>query len=464
MCSVNLQKRRQKEDGLVSVIKYEGENDVFVWKHPIEDFNLGSQLIVHESQEAIFFVDGKALDLFTAGRYTLSTENLPILEKLYTLPTAGKDFFHSEIYFVNKVTQMGIKWGTDSKVRLFDPGSGIHIEIGACGNFNILVGDSRKFLLKVIGTSNDFTQNDLLGQEGYGVNCMVGKFKALVMNRVKVNLARAIKELNINILEIDQHIDVLSERMRSIINETLDTYGLFMPEFFITSVLTPDDEPNFRRLKQQFAEKTLRICEEEIRKAEAEAARERRLVEAQTEAQLKMVGAQGEAEALKIKAQAEAEAYKMQAFAEAAEMQAKGYTYQQETARQVSLEAMKNGITGDGTGSGGLGDIASLGVSLGAMGGILNMTKDALTPVMNDSTQMGTRFGNVIQGNIPEGNKSNTMTASWSCACGAIGISSKFCPDCGAKRPEQVQLETWDCSCGATGNKSKFCPECGAKR
>ena len=72
-----------KKDGLASIIKYEGDNDVFVWKHPIEDFNLGSQLIVHESQEAIFFRDGQALDLFGAGRYTLETQQLPLLEKLY---------------------------------------------------------------------------------------------------------------------------------------------------------------------------------------------------------------------------------------------------------------------------------------------------------------------------------------------------------------------------------------------
>ena len=57
----------------ISVIKYEGSNEVLAHKHPKEDFTIGSQLIVHESQEALFFRDGKALDLFTAGRHTLVT-------------------------------------------------------------------------------------------------------------------------------------------------------------------------------------------------------------------------------------------------------------------------------------------------------------------------------------------------------------------------------------------------------
>lgn len=467
---VDVQQQMEKENiknkGLASVIKYEGGNDVFVWKHPIEDFNLGSQLIVHESQEAVFFKDGRALDLFGAGRYTLATQNLPILEDLYKLPTNTDTVFHSEIYFVNMTTQMGIKWGTDSKVRLFDPASGLHIEIGACGNFNLKVINSRKLLLKLVGTTQELGQGDLATTGEYATSQMVGKFKALIMNKVKSNLARAIKEQNINILEIDEYIDVLSERIRVIINETLEEYGLFMPEFYITSVLTPDDDPNFRRLKQQFADRTLRVREEEIRRAEAEAAQSRRIVEAQTEAQLKLVGAQGEAEALKIKALAEAEAYKAQAFAEAEEMRAKGYTYQQETARQVGLEAMKNGLFGGEGASGGIGDIAGLGVTLGAIGGVVNMTKEVLNPMMTDYSQMGAGFANAVNHQEPtqipnEVQNTASSVVTWNCTCGASDITSKFCPECGAKRPEAT---TWNCTCGKQGITSKFCPECGNRR
>ena len=104
---------------------------------------------------------------------------------------------------------------------------------------------------------------------------------------------------------------------------------------------------------------------------------------------MKVIGAQGEAEALKIKKQAEAESYKMQAEAEAAEMRMKGYTYQQETARQVGMEAMQNGITGGEGGGGTLGDVASLGVTLGAMGGVIGMTKDVISPALDGASQIG---------------------------------------------------------------------------
>lgn len=446
-----IEKERVKNQGLASVVKYEGGNDTLVWKHPIEDFNLGSQLIVHESQEALFFRDGRALDLFGAGRYTLATQNLPLIETLYKLPTNTDEVFHSEVYFVNLTTQMGIKWGTDSKVRLFDPASGLHIELGACGNFSLRVKDSRKLVLKLVGTSNEMSTADVVGVELFGITLMVGKFKALIMNKVKSNLARIIRENNINVLMVDEYIDVISDRLKYVINEVLDDYGLIMPEFFVTNIMTPDDDPNYRRLRQQFADKTLRVREEEIRKAEAEAAQARKLLEAQTEAQLKMVGAQGDAEALKIKAMAEAEAYRAQAFAEADEMRAKGYTYQQETARQVGLEAMKNGITGngDGSGAGMLGGLAGLGMSLGAMGSVINMTKDALNPMMSDATTIGQTV--VAQ----------TAGDTWECSCGAKGITSKFCPECGSPKPVK---ETWDCACGMRGITSKFCPECGSPK
>ena len=214
-----------------------------------------------------------------------------------------------------------------------------------------------------------------------------------------------------------------------------------------------------------------------ISAAEAEAAHGRKILEAQTEAQLKMVGAQGEAEALKIKAQAEAEAYKAQAFAEAEEMRAKGYTYQQETARMVGMEAMQNGITGNGSGGGSaLGDIAGLGVTLGALAIVVGMTRDALNPIMQTSADIGSSVVNATgdtwnctcgKTNItskfcPEcGMAKPEAKNGWDCACGCKNITSKFCPDCGSKKPEAT---TWDCTCGCKGITSKFCPECGHKR
>ena len=189
-------KQKLTKNGIVSIIKYDGENDTLVWKHPVEDFKLGTQLIVHESQEAVFFKDGRALDVFGAGRHTLETQKLPLLDQFFRLPSDADTTFHSEIYYINLATQMGIKWGTDSRIRLLDPLSGLPLEIGACGEFNIRVSNARKLLLKVVGTSSGFGQNRLFGEDGEK-----GYFRSIVITQVKTNLAETIKKENMHILE-----------------------------------------------------------------------------------------------------------------------------------------------------------------------------------------------------------------------------------------------------------------------
>ena len=451
---------QEHNTGMPSVIRYEGDNTTFVWRHPNTDFVTGSQLIVHESQEAIFFRNGEALDSFGAGRYTLETGILPKMDQLYRLPVQGQPF-HAEVFFVNLTTQMGIKWGTPSKVGLFDPITGLHVELGASGSFNLRVSDPRKLLIKLVGTTGGLSQSDLFQSstasasfQAAGIktsattNVSAGYFRTMIATKVKGNLARIIKSNRFNVLELDEHVDSISLALRDAINPELAEYGLIMPEFYVANIVTPDDDPNFRRLKQQHADMYLRSHEEEIKKAEAEAAFERKVVEAQTEARMRIIGAQGEADATRITGQAQADVYRMQAEAEAQEMRIKGYTYQQETARQVSLEAMRNG---GGTGVTGIaGEAMQLGVGLGAVGSVIGMTKEAIQPVMQNA-------GSIAQPITP-----SAAPEGWTCACGKTGITSKFCPECGSKKPEPPK--PWNCSCGQTGITSKFCPNCGSKR
>ena len=99
----------------------------------------------------------------------------------------------------------------------------------------------------------------------------------------------------------------------------------------------------------------------------------------------------------------------------------------------------KGGGNGGGA-SGGIGDVASLGVTLGAMGGVINMTRDAMAPIMGESQKVGEGFGNVVAGNTgapaaPAQAPAAPVEGAWNCAnCGKTGITSRFCPDCGTPR------------------------------
>ncbi len=475
----DVQKRIAQEEvknkGLVSVIKWEANNEIFVWKHPIEDFNLGSQLIVHQTQEALFFRDGRALDLFGAGRFTLQTQNIPLLENIYKLPITTDNALHTEVYFINKTVQTGIKWGTPSRVRIIEPSSNIPIEIGARGSFNLEVADSRKLIMRLVGTTSGFGQSDVVdGGRGYSVEFMRGKFADMITMNVTSLLARVITENKLNVLTIDTMKPEISRILGNAINRELEVYGLSIPDgqFYVTDIVTPDDDPNYIRLKEQYVAASLNIRDEQIEKARVEAAGERIIAERTVEANAKIIDtqvdaaatrinaggvadatvimAEGEAEKIRREGRAEADAYRAQAFAEAEEMKAKGYTYQDETKRQLGLEAMQNGLPGTGASSGGgsgnlVGDVVGLGVALGTVGGIVNMTKNIVEPIISDVSTVGV-----------------APTVGWNCSCGQKNIGSKFCPECGSPKP--APIVGWNCSCGQKNITSKFCPECGAKK
>ena len=451
-----------KKDGLASVIKYEGDNETLVWKHPIEDFNFGSQLIVHESQEAIFFRDGQALDLFGPGRYTLETQQLPLLEKLYKLPTDTEGTFHSEVYFINKAVQMAIKWGTPDKIRFIDPLTSAPLEIGASGALNLQVENSRKLIVKLVGTQKGIAWDD---RENF-TRSVQSSFRPLIANTVKQYLPAIIKEQQIDLLEIDERVNEISALLHEKLQPGFEEYGLTLPQFYVTHVVLPEEDPNFKRIRelhtvmlqtrtyqaeaaiktvQAQSEAAYRTAQEESKAAITAAQRKVELERQTTQTEV----ARREAERTVIKAQAEAQAQRMAGLTEAEIMRAKGYSEKDVLQADVQKAyAAGLGEMGSNGGGSGLGDVAGLGVALGAMGGVVNMTKEMLSPVFDAGNQGGAAVA--------------ASASGWDCACGTRGITSNFCPNCGAKKPEPQK--GWDCACGTRGITSNFCPNCGARK
>ena len=472
-----LMSEKIKKDGLASIIKYEGDNETLVWKHPIEDFNYGSQLIVHESQEAVFFRDGQALDLFGAGRYTLETQQLPLLEKVYKLPTDTEGTFHSEVYFVNKAVQTALKWGTPEKVRFIDPLTGVPLELGASGELNLMVSDSRKLLLKLVGTMKGIAWGD---SEGF-TKSVQAAFRPLITTAVKANLSSVIKDNAIDLLEVDEKLELISTHLREKLLPGFEEYGLTIPQFYVTHVVLPEDDPNFKRIRDLHtitlqtrvyqAEATVKTAQEQSAAAIEAAHREAVLQKQTTETEI----ARREAERKVIAAQAEAQAQRMAGLTEAEVMQAKGYSQKDVLQAEVqksyaqAIGDMGPAITAGGGGSGLMGDLLGLGVGMAAASAVApqigNLMQGFQVPNMGSSLGgAGAPVGADALGG-PQINR----TDGWDCpACGIKNIQSRFCPDCGAKKPEPVAVpaaDTWDCpACGAKGITSKFCPECGAKK
>ena len=314
---------------IAEIIKYEGDNSTFIWKHPCEDFNSLTQLIVHESQEAIFFMNGQALDLFGPGRYTLETENIPKIGKVLNRTTGDKTPFHCEVYFINKAEQMAIKWGTDSKVQYVDPTYGFPISIGASGEMSLRAEDSRKLLVKLVGTEN------YLGQQQ-----LIGFFRAFLMTRVKTYIAQVIKANAINIFEIDENLTAFSENIHKLLIPDFADYGIALERFFVTNIVKPDGDRQYEKFKELHFRQYADIAEATLRQKTD-------LIYAQTEAQKVVIDSQ----------------------AQATKRAQEGYTYAQERGFDVAEKVAQNEAVGQFTNMGvGLGTMAGVG---GAVGGVV---------------------------------------------------------------------------------------------
>lgn len=331
---------------IAEVIKYEGDNSTFIWKHPLEDFNSLTQLIVHESQEAIFMMNGQALDLFGPGRYTLETQNIPLIGKALNIPTGGKTPFHCEVYFINKTEQMAIKWGTDSKVQYVEPTYGFPISIGASGEMSLRVEDSRKLLLKLVGTET------YLGREK-----LVQFFRAFLMTRVKTYIAQVMKTNAINIFEIDENLTVFSENIRNLLVPDFADYGISLERFFVTTIVKPDGDRQYEKFKELHFRQYADIAEAKLRQ-------QTEIINAETEAQKVVIDSK----------------------AQATKRAQEGYTYQQERGFEVAEKVAENEAVGQFTNMGvGLGTMAGVGGAVGSVVG--NAVNGAMNTVAEQPAQ-----------------------------------------------------------------------------
>ena len=333
---------------IADIIKYEGDNSTFIWKHPCEDFNYLTQLIVHESQEAMFFMNGQALDMFGAGRYTLETQNIPLIGKVLNKATDDKTPFHCEVYFINKTEQMNIKWGTDSRVQYIEPTYGFPLSIGASGEMSLRAEDSRKLLLKLVGTEN------YLGQQQ-----LAGYFRSFLMTRVKTYIAQVMKTNSINIFEIDENLTMFSNAIKNLLIGDFAEYGVALEQFFVTTVLKPDGDRQYEKFKELHFRQYADI-------AEAKLKQQTDLIYAETEAQKTIIDSK----------------------AQATKRAQEGYTYQQERGFDVAEKVAQNEAVGEFTNMGvGFGTMAGVGGAVGGMvGGMMNDAMGAATAPVTPAT------------------------------------------------------------------------------
>jgi membrane protease subunit (stomatin/prohibitin family) len=211
----------------IEVIQWKEDNGQdMVWRFPGSDeIKMGAQLIVSESQNAVFFRDGKALDVFSAGRHTLSTMNLPVLTKLMSWPFGFKSPFQAEVYYISRRVFTNQKWGTREPVVFRDTEFKM-VRLRAFGIFSMRIMEPQLFVNTVVGTQQRYTTGDV---EGF--------LRDIIVSRLNDVLGETLKTL----LDLPRYYDELGVALKTRVKEDFDRYGLELVDFYINSITPPED-------------------------------------------------------------------------------------------------------------------------------------------------------------------------------------------------------------------------------
>ena len=186
---------------------------------------LGSQLIVEESQQAVFFRDGKALDTFGPGRHTLATQNVPLLTTLLSIPFGGTSPFQSAVVFVSTKTFLDLKWGTKEPVVFRDRELAM-VRLRAFGKYAVRIVHAQQFVNSVVGTMGAYTTE---GVENY--------FRDVIVAR----LTDVLGENLTTIFDLPKLYDELAMGLKARVADDFAKYGIELADLYMGAITPPEE-------------------------------------------------------------------------------------------------------------------------------------------------------------------------------------------------------------------------------
>ncbi|MBI1753439.1 MAG: SPFH domain-containing protein [Acidobacteria bacterium] len=202
-------------------------NDTLAWRFPMrgQEIQNGGQLVVRESQEAVFVNEGQMADVFKPGTHRLTTQNLPILATLKGWKYGFESPFKSDVYFISTKLYNDLKWGTSNPIMMRDADFGM-LRIRAFGIYSIKVVDSATFLRQLVGTNGVYTVPDISEQ-----------LRKTIMSR----FTDVLGESKVPALDLASKYDELSDLVRQKLSEEFKTMGLELSKFFVENISLPEE-------------------------------------------------------------------------------------------------------------------------------------------------------------------------------------------------------------------------------
>ncbi len=189
------------------------------------DIKMGAQLIVQDTQAAVFYKDGKALDVFGAGRHTLTTANIPFLTKLLSLPFGFNSPFQAQVYYVSMKKFIDLKWGTKSPINFRDSELSF-VQLRASGKFSMRVKDPQLFINEIVGTQGKYTTNEI---EDYLRDSIVSRLNTVLGKNLKT------------VFELGQFYPQIESGIKAEVTDFFNSMGIELTDLIIVGIVPPDE-------------------------------------------------------------------------------------------------------------------------------------------------------------------------------------------------------------------------------
>ncbi len=190
------------------------------------DFQIGSQVIVRESQNAVFFRDGRALDTFGPGRHTITTANIPFIRDWIGKAFGERSPFTAEVYYVSIREFPDQKWGTPQPVLVRNPGMGLGVALlQAFGSYSFNVSNGQQFVAQIVGAQGAYTVQDIQG-----------RFRAIILSKLQDLLTELSTKQNKSVPELIAYTEEIGAAMRAKSQDDFRAIGVTLKSFYVESI------------------------------------------------------------------------------------------------------------------------------------------------------------------------------------------------------------------------------------
>ena len=225
----------------IRTVESKSSNDYLIWKYPNREIEVGSQVIVNESEEALLFENGQLIEILDAGRHVIESGNIPGMDGIIRRSIGNNSPIKIDVWFVSKVVSTDYKWGVQLQVK--DNTHQLIVPVGSYGSILLRIEDPASLVLQVVGKKKQMSKDELKDF-----------LMPSIERSLKEYIAEKIKEGTLDVFNIETILVEASNQTKDSLEVLFERFGLKVIEFFIQGIEVIGDNPEYKKIKESLAD------------------------------------------------------------------------------------------------------------------------------------------------------------------------------------------------------------------